>query len=379
MDYNCNAFGIVSKSGHYGGTFAYSDRGIHVILIRKDDISMDFAKVEKLFKKLTSSDKVHESILLIENSSGDISFSREYKRDLDTPMLMASVTKLFTTTCIYALAQEGKLDLKDKISHHLQEEIITGLHIYRGKEYAPELTIEHLLLQTSGLPDFYLDGTGYIFSKVKEQDFSYSFEDELKWLKSMKAHFIPGTKRKACYTDANFDLLGNIIEAVNTSTLQEAYEKYIFSPLELKNTYLACNDSDFIPHTYYNNQRLDRPLFIRSCYASGGGVTPARELMIFIKAFWNGKLFAKTVFSKQMQCNPLQISFYPIHYMSGYMKISASYPFGEKCTLVGHSGSTGSFAFYCPEKDLYYVGDVTQISSPGICVRLAMRAALATH
>jgi D-alanyl-D-alanine carboxypeptidase len=340
---------------------------------------MDTSKIEKLFKRLTSSDKIHESVLLIENSSGDFNFSREYKRNLDTPMLMASTTKLFTTTCIYALAQEGNLDLKDKISHHLQKEIISGLHIYRGKEYTSELTIEHLLLQTSGLPDFYLDRAGSIFSKVKERDFSYSFEDELKWIKSMKAHFMPGTKRKAYYSDANFDLLGKIIEAVNASTLQEAYEKYIFSPLNLKNTYIACNNNDLIPHTYYKNQRLDRPLFISSCYASGGGVTTARELMIFIKAFWNGELFDKTFFSKRTQCNPLQISFYPIHYMSGYMRISTSYLFGKKYTLVGHSGSTGSFAFYCPEKDIFLVGDVPQIASPSTCVRLAMRAVLAAH
>lgn len=341
--------------------------------------NIDIIKVEKLFKKLTSSDKTHESVLMIENSSGDVSFCREYNRNVDTPMIMASITKLFTTACIFALVQEGKLDLTDKTGKHLENEIITGIHIYKGKEYSSELTIEHLLSQTSGLPDFYLDGAGSVFSKVKEQDFSYSFEDELKWIKSMKAHFIPGTKRKAYYTDANFDLLGKIIESVNNSSLQDAYEKYIFSPLNLKNTYLASNDSDFIPHTYYKNHKLDRPLFIRSCYASGGGVTTARELMIFIKAFWMGKLFDKDLLSKQAQSNPLQLAFYPIHYMSGYMKMVASYPFGEKRTLVGHSGSTGSFAFYCPEKDLFYVGDVPQITSPGTCVRLVMRAALASH
>ncbi|MBP2240929.1 CubicO group peptidase (beta-lactamase class C family) [Cytobacillus eiseniae] len=340
---------------------------------------MDTTKIDILFKKLTSSDKIHESVLLIETSSGDFNFTREYERDIDSPMLMASTTKLFTTTCIYALAQEGKIDLKDKISHYLQKEIIAGLHVYKGKEYTSELTIEHLLLQTSGLPDFYLEGAKSIFSKVKEQDFSYSFEDELKWINSKKARFIPGTKRKAYYSDVNFDLLGKIIEVANVSTLQEAYEKYIFSLLNLKNTYIACNESDFIPHTYYKNQRLDRPLFVRSSYASGGGITTARELMIFIKAFWNGELFDTTFFSKQTQCNPLQMSFYPIHYMSGYMKISVSSPFRKKYTLVGHSGSTGSFAFYCPEKDLFLVGDVPQIASPSSCVRLAMRAVLAAH
>ncbi|SFC24514.1 CubicO group peptidase, beta-lactamase class C family [Alkalibacterium subtropicum] len=340
---------------------------------------MDTTKIEKNFKKLTSSNKIFESVLMIGNASGDFNFTREYKRDIDTPMLMASTTKLLTTTCIYALVQEGKLNLKDELSNYLSKEEISGLHVFKGKEYTFELTIEHLLSQTSGLPDFYLTGTKPVFSKVKDRDFSYSFEEELEWIKHMKARFIPGTKRKAYYSDVNFDLLGKIIEAANASTLQEAYEKYIFSPLNLKHTYLANTESDFIPHTYYKDQRLYRPLFIRSCYASGGGVTTARELMIFIKAFWKGELFDKTFFSKQAQSNPLQMSFYPIHYMGGYMKITASYPFGKKYTLVGHSGSTGAFAFYCLEKDLFIVGDVSQIASPSTGVRLAMRTVLAAE
>lgn len=146
--------------------------------------------------------------------------------------------------------QEGKLDLKDKLSLYLQKDILAGLHVYKGIDYSYELTIEHLISQTSGLPDFYLEGAGSIFSRVKRQDFSYTFEDELNWIKSMKPHFVPGTKTKAYYTDVNFDLLGKIIEVVSGSSLQEAYEQYIFAPLNMKSTYLAGDDSDLIPHTY---------------------------------------------------------------------------------------------------------------------------------
>lgn len=171
-------------------------------------------------------------------------------------------------------------------------------------------------------------------------------------------------------------MLGKIIEKVNESTLQEAYEKYIFLPLNLKNTYLATSDNDFIPHTYYKDKRLERPKLIRSCYASGGGVTNAKELMIFIKAFWGGQLFDKEIFEKLSHGNRMQLSFYPIRYAGGYMKIKAGLPFGKKVTLIGHSGSTGSFAFYCPDKDMFFVGDVPQIANPSICIRLVMRAAL---
>lgn len=47
--------------------------------------------------------------------------------------------------------------------------------------------------------------------------------------------------------------------------------------------------------------------------------------------------------------------------------------------LLGHSGSRGSFAFYAPRQDLYYVGDVNQFASPAIPIRLVMKLALAAR
>lgn len=337
---------------------------------------MDTKKVEKIFNSTMNSKNTHEGVLLIENSNGDFFFKQEYRRNINTPMVMASITKLFTTTCILVLMEKGKLSLKDKITLHLNTDIVKGLHIFRGKDYSNELTIENLLFQTSGLPDFYLDKASSTFKKVKEGDFSYSFEDELKWTKSMKPPFEPAKEGKAYYADVNFDLLGKIIENINGTTLQEAYKAYIFTPLNLKNTYLASKETDFVPHTYLKNQPIERPLFISSSFASGGAITTARELMIFLKAFWKGQLFDKSIFTKLTECNKLQLSFTPIRYCGGYMKINASMPFCKKVKLLGHSGSTGAFAFYCPDKDLFFVGDVPQISDPSICIRLVMKCAV---
>lgn len=336
---------------------------------------MNTDKIEKIFKAATSSSKIQEGLLLIQHGAGDFSFCKEYNRTADTPMLMASITKLFTTACILAMVQEGKLSLLDKIASYLSDEIINGLHIFKGKEYSHELTIASLLFQTSGLPDYYIKGD--IFSKVKQADFPFTFEQELSWTKAMKPIFPPNTGKKAYYSDVNFDLLGKIIENKLDCSLQQAFETYIFEPLALTKTYLASTSDHFVPHTYYQGRPLERPLFIRSCFASGGAVTTARELMTFLKAFYNGMLFDKKSFSQPEKSNPLQMSYYPICYAGGYMAIAASMPFQKKVELVGHSGSTGSFAFYLPQKDLYIVGDLAQIDSPALAVRLAMKTALA--
>lgn len=335
---------------------------------------MNEKMITKLFRRTTSSKNIKEAVFMVESTSGDYTFCKEYNRTIDTPMLMASITKLLTTTCILAMMQEGKINLKDKISDYLPNEIIKGLHICKGIEYSYDITIENLLFQTSGLPDYYLDGK--IFSRIKHEDFSFSFEQELIWTRSIKAKFVPSTHNRAYYADINFDLLGRIIEKILGVPLQKAFEKYIFSPLSLKNTYLASVTEGTVPYVYFKNELLKRPKFVSSCFASGGSVTTARDLMIFIKAFYGGKLFNKSVFEKLKKSNPLQFSFYPIHYSGGYMMLEASILLSSKIKLLGHAGSTGSFAFYAPEKDLFFVGDLAQMASPSKGVRFVMQSAI---
>lgn len=338
---------------------------------------MDTKKVEKYFSSFVKSPKVHEAILYIEDSIGDFSWSKEYgNKNLDSPMIAASITKLFTTTCILALFQEGKLDLENKISDYLDKDIINNLHIYKGKEYSLQLTINNLLHHSSGLPDFYLSGRDSLYKRVVKEDFSYSFQDALDWTKSLPAIFSPSTSNRAFYSDINFDLLGKIIEKITGLGYEEACRKYIFEKLSLKHTFIASKKSEEIPYCYFKNEIISRNKLISSCYASGGAITTASELMIFIKAFWTGKLFCKDLFNKISESKRLQLSYYPIRYAGGYMRIEAGLPFSRKSVLVGHSGSTGSFAFYCMDKDLFLVGDIPQMCDPSLAVRFLINTAL---
>lgn len=52
--------------------------------------------------------------------------------------------------------------------------------------------------------------------------------------------------------------------------------------------------------------------------------------------------------------------------------------FMGKGELLGLSGSTGSFAFYYPYKDLFIVGDINQMSNPALPIRLVMKLAMVT-
>lgn len=344
---------------------------------------METEKYEKVFNKFINSKKIHEGILLIESANGDFSFCKGYGgKRIDTPFLMASITKLFTTTCILILQEQGKLSLNDKIIRYIDSNVLSGIHVYRDRDYSFELTISDLLFQISGLPDVFLEGKDSIKKRIIKEDFYYDFSDIITIVKKLKPHFEPGRKGKAYYADINFDILGEIIEKVSGLSLSEAYKKYIITPLGLMNTYLPENENDEIPQAYYLDQAIFRPKLIISSRASGGCISTASDLMIFIKAFFGGKLFNKNIFSSLSSYNKLQISMGPIYYGGGYMQIPlngiATFFMG-KGELIGHSGSTGSFAFYYPTKEIFFVGDVNQMADPSLPIRLSMQLALAAH
>lgn len=339
-------------------------------------------KFEKIFDKITRSKQIYEGILLIESTRGDFSFSKGYGgRKLNSPLLMASITKLFTTTCILLLLEQGKLSLDDKVAQYFDRSLISGIHVYGGKEYTFELTIFDLLFQISGLPDVYEEGKDCLKTNIIKEDSYFTIDEMIARVKKLKPHFAPRTGRKAYYADINFDLLGEIIEKVSGLTLPEAYRQYIYEPLGLIKTYLPQSENEYVPRIYYKNKAIHRPRVVISSRASGGCVTTASELMIFIKAFFGGRLFNEEIFARLSTYKQLQASMGPIYYGGGYMRIPLNglvTLFMGKGELIGHSGSTGSFAFYYPIRDLYFVGDLNQMANAALPVRLSMQLAVSS-
>lgn len=339
-------------------------------------------KYDQIFGQVVKSKQIQKSVLFIQNRNGDFSYENEYGgKSIDAPLLMASITKLFTTTCILLLLEQGKLALDDKVTRFFDHGKLSGLHVYKGQEYTPELTIAHLLFQTSGLPDVSEEGKNNLRKLVLQEDMNITIDELITLTKKMKPHFAPDTLNKSHYADINFDILGLIIESITNSSLNEVFKKFIFKPLGLEKTYLPIDDDDFIPNVYYKNKTLSLPKYLKSCPASGGAISTAREMMVFIKAFFGGDLFNKEVFRQLEKYKKLQMTLYPIQYGGGYMRIPLggfTMFFTGKGELIGHSGSTGSFAFYYPEKDLFFVGDINQSANPATAVRLAIRLAVSS-
>ena len=70
----------------------------------------------------------------------------------DSQYYIASINKLFVSALILRLYSDNKVDINEKIVRYLPAETIKGLHVYKSKDYSHDLTIEHLMSHTSGLP-----------------------------------------------------------------------------------------------------------------------------------------------------------------------------------------------------------------------------------
>jgi CubicO group peptidase (beta-lactamase class C family) len=337
----------------------------------------DNEAIEKVFNNITRSKKVHEAALLVENSKSDFSVNCGYGgKTIDSPIQAASVGKLFTTATVLMLQEQKKLSLDDLVVDYFDKTTLNGLHVYKGTDYSYSLTLSDLLFQTSGLPDY--EEKGGIFKRAIKEDFAMSTEELIEITKTLKPRFAPSSN-KAYYSDINFQLLGEIVEKVTKMPLEEVFHSYLFEPLGLEKTYMPVND-DFVPNIYYKDQSIHRPKLIMSLRGGGNAITTARELMVFLKAFFNGHFFPKTLFEKLSIYRKLQITMTVMYYGGGYMQIPLSSIFTlyrGKGELIGHSGSTGSFAFYYPHKDLFFIGDVNQMSNPGIPIQLVMKLAMA--
>lgn len=337
-------------------------------------------RLERLIQSTVDQRSVFGAVLQVE--SRDKLFQWAGSAGNVTPnssFFIASTTKLYVTAVILKLRAQHQLQLTDRIDRYIDKEMLSGIHIYQGTAYSEEITIEQLLAHTSGLPDYFQQTEKGSPSLMKQlfagQDQAWSFETVMEKVKHMKPLFPPGTRGKAHYADTNYQLLGKIVETVTNLTLSEAFDQYIFRPLSLVHTYLYIDAGDHTPvPLYYKNKPLPIPRAMSSFGPDGGMVSTAQELMRFLRAFMEGELFPASYLEELYRWNRI---FFPLQYGVGIAKFQLPRifsPFQSLPALIGHSGLSGAFAYYCPAKKLYLSGTVNQITPPSLAYKMMIKA-----
>jgi CubicO group peptidase (beta-lactamase class C family) len=298
---------------------------VGVIFISINNYKMKHLRLEErldlIYNKYEKIMKSEGMAFLIEDDNNETRWQKETGALRDNhKFLIASVTKLYTTTVILNLVDEGRITLDSKICENLPAEIIEGLHIYKGTDYPRQLTIRQLIAQTSGLPDYYSESPKGSISIDKQfaSDPIVSFDKALAITKQLRPRFIPDSKGKAYYSDINFDLLGKIIENVTNMTVAENFEKYIYKPLHLHHTYMFEKDMEFdFPGFWVKGNIYKIPNLLAGWPASGSVISTNTDMMIFLKAFWNGILFNKSHLNEMKVYHYIQ--FFPMQYGMGHM------------------------------------------------------------
>lgn len=313
---------------------------------------------------------------------------------VDTPFFIASVDKLFTAVATLLFHEKGMLNLDSPISSCLPRSITQGLHRYRDVDYSDRVTVRHLLSHSSGLADYLEDrlksGRSLIEELVEQGDRHLELEEVAEIIRGqLSPHFPPqdlnNARVKIRYCDSNYFLLIAILERVSGKSLPALFRELFFEPFGLENTFF---DDPAQPHPrmaavaslWFGDQAVQIPHILRdlrSIYST------LADTIAFLRALVKGQVFDQPATLAAMQCwnrfgfpfdmAALRAPSWPIQYGLGMMRYQVPRllsPAYSMPALVGHSGSTGTWLFYCQKLDLFLSGAVNQGTAGPIPFRL---------
>lgn len=352
-------------------------------------------RLQDQLRQLMSQDRVKHAIVAVESTdksfrwvgtAGDAYLDGTPMQE-DTPFWIASVTKLYIATAVMKLYERGNIRLQNPMATYLPASLIDGLHCVNGVDHTDNITVRHLLSHTSGLPE-YLEspsrGQLSLFDRAIEQDRSWAIEEVLQIVRDLKPYFPPqpleAKRQKARYSDTNFQLLIEIIEAVTGKRVNEAFAELIYGPLNLKNTLHPHELEETTPKPatlWHDDQPLDRPLAMASFRDL---CSTADDLLAFMRALIRDEVFDDSSTRMTMMENFNRFGFslspvapsWPIEYGLGIMRFRIPRifsPLRATPDMVGHTGVSGSWLFYSSQLEVLLCGTVDQLTAPDVPFR----------
>jgi D-alanyl-D-alanine carboxypeptidase len=333
----------------------------------------------------------------------------------DTPWMIASITKLFIAAVILKLHEQGRLELRAPVTKHLPDEFHRGLHVHRDVDHTGTLTAVHLLGHLSGLPDYLderpADGPSLMEQILAGPDRRWTPEDAVRHARDrLRTHFPPsdpqGPRPRIRYSDTNFQLLVVVAQHVTATPIDELYRELLFEPLGLGQTWLPgrCPTEPNAGHTAEPAGPAgptgsagpaavwlgDRPFDDRPGAMSSFGdlYSTTGDLLRFGSALVSGSLFGDPTTGHLMRARfrrfglprsvaTLRAPSWPIEYGLGTMRfeVGRALALGRRIpTLIGHTGSTGSWLWHVPTLDLVVTGTVDQVTAAAVPFQAVPRA-----
>lgn len=247
--------------------------------------------VEQFYNKTWPKDDLSGGFLVAKN--GQILFetyggyaNRKDKTEItaNTPLHMASVSKVLTAALILKLIDVDKLALDQKVNTIL-------------KEFPyPDITIQMMLNHRSGLPNYAYfadDRAIWDHSMMKNQDIL-----DLLAQHKFGLYFTPDKKFGYCNT--NYAMLALVIEKITGMNYREAMKKIIFEPLGMKNTFVFDYEKDHLTasQSYKGNNVLYDFDFLDDIYGDKNIYSTPRDLLKFDLATYSKKFLNPNLVKK---------------------------------------------------------------------------------
>ncbi len=206
----------------------------------------------------------------------------------DTKFNLGSINKVFTQVAIGQLAEQGKLALSDTIRKRLPD---------YPSPVADKITIQQLVMMTSGLGDFF----GERYDATPKSKFR-TLADFLPLFVNEPLLFEPGTSRS--YSNAGYIVLGLIIEKVSGESYYDYVRQHVFLPAGMKDTDASMQDAivpnravgytreseDGKPQT--GPKRINLYTLPARSSSAGGGYSTAPDLLAFDAALRADRLLS---------------------------------------------------------------------------------------
>jgi CubicO group peptidase (beta-lactamase class C family) len=154
---------------------------------------------------------------VIDHAAGVLSKATGVETTADSVFQIGSITKVWTTTLVMQLVDEGKVDLDKPVRDYLPDFVIAD------ESAAATITVRQLLCHVSGFEGDIFNDTG------KGDD---AIEKYLATLAEVTQLFPPG--EMFSYNNAGFAVLGRLIEVLRGKPYDAALREYLFTPLGLK-------------------------------------------------------------------------------------------------------------------------------------------------
>jgi len=255
--------------------------------------------------------------ILAEYAGGWADVLGKRRMDLDTTMMLYSMTKPFTAAAVLQLAEQGKVGLEDPAVNSVPD-----------IPYGRAVLIRHLLSQTSGIP--HPLPLRWVHPAAEHEGFDESAALAAVLRKNSRLNFTPGEKYH--YSNISYWLLGRVIEKASGTSFEDYVRRNIFARLEIPPADMdfvipspSRHSKGYIPR--YSCLNLFKPLLFDSRYfgssegrwlhirdhylngpAYGGMVASSRAVMAFLQDQLRetSVLFAshtKAVFFEQQKSN----------------------------------------------------------------------------